>query len=117
MSQLRNPYDFNEDDLNFKSHGAFSSGPDGIVQKTNDDAAISRLVASRLGYFDDKYVGAFVRKAEPRSPVFNRGTYIRFTAIMNTLRAFIKRYGKEAQIVSLGAGSDTKFFLLKVKYL
>lgn len=47
----------------------------------------------------------------PKTPVINRGTYIRTRSIDIVVNKFINRF-KELQIVSIGAGSDTRFLNL-----
>ena len=95
-----------------------------IVAKTNDEAVACRVSAVSLGYYDDKYVALLDpnRKASSspsirKSPLINRGTYIRTKSIdyhINNL--FLdslpdNNNGPLAfQIVSLGAGSDSRFF-------
>lgn len=49
-----------------------------------------------------------------KSPMINRGTYLRTKCITNHIDAFISRYSSRdrIQIVSLGAGNDTRAFNL-----
>ncbi|KAI8370346.1 leucine carboxyl methyltransferase 2-like protein [Radiomyces spectabilis] len=87
---------------------------DTAIRATNDDATISRLSAVRLGYFSDPFVHYFVRRPITRSPIINRGSYIRNFALNSLLQQFIGiPTDKKKQIVSLGAGFDTRYFMLQ----
>ncbi|KAJ6120847.1 hypothetical protein N7523_005127 [Penicillium sp. IBT 18751x] len=92
---------------------------DRIVQGTDNDASVSRLSAVELGYLDDPYASAFTppESATRRFPIINRGTYVRTTAIDELVARFLGPYSPESpnhkkQIISLGAGSDTRIFRL-----
>jgi [phosphatase 2A protein]-leucine-carboxy methyltransferase len=53
------------------------------------------------------------------SPLINRGTYARITALDQALDAFLhsckQLQATQCQVISLGAGSDTRFFRYKVR--
>jgi [phosphatase 2A protein]-leucine-carboxy methyltransferase len=102
---------------------------DKIVQQTDQDASGSRMSAVSLGYLDDPFAQAFVQDPIPRRyPIINRGTfnfllsqealinpqpgtYIRTTAIDRLVNTFLSTNpGSPKQIISLGAGSDTRYF-------
>lgn len=115
---------------------------DKIIQGTDVDAATSRLSAVECGYLDDPFAKHILPggHAERRLPLMNRGTLITFaqrkhwnllirtpgtwartTAIDLLVDKFItSRTNTPAslrrQIISLGAGSDTRFLRLKQKY-
>ena len=128
---LRDPYDFsnsyndNNSQLDYdplsggarSRRGTWSSSgnaDDRAVKETNDDASGSRLSAAELGYISDPYISAFTRRSSmKRSPVINRGSYLRFACINRLIAGFVNKFSGKCQIVSLGAGSDTRFFLLK----
>ncbi|KNC99526.1 uncharacterized protein SPPG_04917 [Spizellomyces punctatus DAOM BR117] len=100
-------------------HESGLSGDD-AVRATNDDAAISRLAAVNQGYLSDPYAKHFVRRPQRRPPVINRGSYTRSKALDTLVQQFLKSGDgspKTKQIVSLGAGSDTRWFLLKAQDL
>ena len=82
------------------------------VARTNDESVVSKRSAARAGYFDDRFLAHFVRKPSKRAALINRGYYIRREAVMLAVRHFLARHGRECQIVSLGAGFDTLFFVL-----
>ncbi len=87
---------------------------DNIVQQTDLDASLSRLSAVELGYLHDPFAHLFV-SSEPqrRLPIMNRGTYVRSEAIDAFLKLFLlDRSSTKKQIISLGAGSDTRYFRL-----
>ncbi|KAH8550415.1 leucine carboxyl methyltransferase 1 [Umbelopsis sp. PMI_123] len=88
---------------------------DDVVRGTNDDATISRMSAASLGYIDDPFVQFFVKKPIRRPPIINRGSYIRNQALNNVVQQFLQSdiASSKKQIVSLGAGFDTRYFLLK----
>jgi [phosphatase 2A protein]-leucine-carboxy methyltransferase len=57
----------NDEDRQSKDH---------IVQRTDQDASMSRMSAVELGYLDDQFAKAFVVEAtQRRFPIINRGSY------------------------------------------
>ncbi|KAF4301037.1 hypothetical protein GTA08_BOTSDO10552 [Botryosphaeria dothidea] len=91
---------------------AVIEGEDRIVQQTDDDALNARVSAVDAGWLNDPFVKAFVTKdVERRDTSIMRGTYIRTTAIDELVERFLAiNPDQPKQIVSLGAGSDTRFF-------
>ncbi|WYZ45301.1 hypothetical protein EsH8_VIII_000617 [Colletotrichum jinshuiense] len=104
--------------------GPPSSGPthDQTIQGTDDDAAGSRLSAVNAGYLADPYAQFFLDNlAGPpprRLPIINRGTYTRTVALDNLIDNFLAQHSNvqsgsnQRQIISLGAGTDTRPFRL-----
>lgn len=96
-----------------------SQDKDHIVQQTDVDASGSRLAAVNLGYLIDPYAALLHTGGDNdrprRFPLINRGTYTRTTAIDELVVQFLKGVptGQKKQIVSLGAGSDTRYWRLK----
>lgn len=90
------------------------SAKDKVVQQTDQDASVSRLSAVEAGYLDDPFAKYFVPGGgQRRFPIINRGTYVRTKAIDNLVDEFLsKNPAHRKQIISLGAGSDTRFFRL-----
>jgi [phosphatase 2A protein]-leucine-carboxy methyltransferase len=94
--------------------------PDEAIRLTDDDAAASRLSAVNLGYLDDPFVSYLYRpkygesstSGSRKPPLINVGTHHRTYAIDVLVDQFLEKGGK--QIVSLGAGSDTRFWRLMV---
>ncbi|KAJ2437004.1 carboxy methyl transferase for protein phosphatase 2A [Coemansia sp. RSA 2424] len=95
-----------------------ASNADYAVQGTSNDAAVSRESAARLGYIADPFIRHFVKPAQRRAPLINRGTYCRFHGVQNTLCQFVQALAATSttsggQIVVLGAGFDTSYFILE----
>lgn len=74
------------------------------------------MSAVTLSYLDDNFAKAFwppAHEVPRRYPIINRGTYVRSTAIDELVIRFLRtNQTQKKQIVSLGAGSDTRFFRL-----
>ncbi|KAH3962693.1 hypothetical protein HBI25_105310 [Parastagonospora nodorum] len=91
---------------------------DNAVKATDQDAAGSRVSCVELGYLHDPYAKLFATQpATRRLPLLNRGTYVRTSAIDQLVNKFLLADPSSAkQIVSLGAGTDTRFFRLMDSY-
>ncbi|KAI1211048.1 leucine carboxyl methyltransferase [Annulohypoxylon truncatum] len=92
---------------------------DATIQGTDTDAAVSRMSAVELGYLQDPFAQYFVQNtfggagAVRRLPIINRGTYTRTTALDRLISSFLAGTAtRERQIISLGAGTDTRCFKL-----
>ncbi|XP_015907438.2 tRNA wybutosine-synthesizing protein 4 isoform X1 [Parasteatoda tepidariorum] len=87
------------------------------VQATNDSSIVSKLSASKSGYYEDPYLIMFVDREQKRSSIINRGYYIRFKAIEMVFESWFSLMSSlqfpKSQIISLGAGFDTSYFRLK----
>lgn len=98
------------------SEDEIEAARDKVVQQTDHDASSSRLSAVTLGYLDDVFARAFFppgQEAPKRYPIINRGTYVRSAAIDELMIRFLRTAPKQKkQVISLGAGSDTRFFRL-----
>ncbi|KAF9902734.1 hypothetical protein EC991_004585 [Linnemannia zychae] len=118
---------------------------DDVIKGTDDDAIISKLSAVNLGYLDDPFVKHFVKRPSRRPPLINRDTFTEqfikssamprqststtTTATATALTsasapgtttptaATTPTAGIKKQIVSLGCGSDTRYFKFKAKGL
>ncbi|KAK6585158.1 hypothetical protein PZA11_001885 [Diplocarpon coronariae] len=106
--------------------GRETAGPAGAqhkdlaIQSTDTDAAVSRLSAVSLGYLEDPFAAHFVSgNATRRMPIINRGTYTRTTALDILINAFLAQEDSAnpqmKQVISLGAGTDTRYFRLRSK--
>ncbi|PWY94727.1 leucine carboxyl methyltransferase [Aspergillus sclerotioniger CBS 115572] len=99
-------------DASHGSHGA----KDRVVQGTDNDASVSRLSAVSLGYLQDAFAPALTAPGMEtrRLPIINRGTYVRTTAIDHLVTRFLNSHPPQTQkqIISLGAGTDTRVFRL-----
>lgn len=91
---------------------------DSAVRGTDQDAAGSRASCVELGYLNDPYAKLFATQAATRRlPLLNRGTYVRTSAIDFLVDKFMTTdAAAPKQIVSLGAGTDTRYFRLRDKY-
>jgi [phosphatase 2A protein]-leucine-carboxy methyltransferase len=89
---------------------------DSAIRETDNDAALARLSAVQKRYLEDPYIRYLVpraRLAPARSPLINIGTYVRTSALDALIHQWLhlsERTGQKCQIVSLGAGSDTRFW-------
>ncbi|CAD6580647.1 MAG: carboxy methyl transferase for protein phosphatase 2A [Tremellales sp. Tagirdzhanova-0007] len=91
---------------------------DEAIRQTDDDAAASRLSAANLGYLNDPFASLLYKSPLASSssgpsrkpPLINVGTHHRTYAIDFLVDRFFATGGK--QVVSLGAGSDTRFWRL-----
>lgn len=92
---------------------------DTAVTRTDDDALAARASAAKVGYLNDPYIKYFVKTVDRKAPVINRGTYVRTVAIDRIIESFLADASASSpkQIVSLGAGSDTRYFGLAEKYI
>ncbi|RDA88765.1 hypothetical protein CP532_4131 [Ophiocordyceps camponoti-leonardi (nom. inval.)] len=94
-------------------HVPDNSSADAVIQDTDTDAAVSRLSAVQTGYLCDLYAESFVSGPAPRrQPIINRGTYVRTRALDLIISSFLSHAPGRKQIVSLGAGTDTRPFRL-----
>ncbi|KAF2134889.1 leucine carboxyl methyltransferase [Dothidotthia symphoricarpi CBS 119687] len=91
---------------------------DNAVKGTDQDAAGSRVSCVELGYLHDPYAKLFATQpATRRLPLLNRGSYVRTSAIDLLVAKFLTTHPSSSkQIVSLGAGTDTRFFRLRDAY-
>ena len=100
-----------------ESSGEARKARDEVVQHTDVDASVSRLSAVELGYLEDPFAKLFTSsESQRRFPIINRGTYVRTRAIDNLIDSFLSDvFSTKKQIISLGAGSDTRFFRIMHK--
>ncbi|KAF2656007.1 leucine carboxyl methyltransferase 1 [Lophiostoma macrostomum CBS 122681] len=91
---------------------------DNAVRGTDQDAAGSRASCVELGYLHDPYAKLFATQTTTRRlPLLNRGTYVRTSAIDLLVDKFLNTSpDTPKQIVSLGAGTDTRYFRLRDRY-
>lgn len=103
---------------------------DKIIQSTDLDALSFKYSAQCKGYLNDQFVDALVKQSREESakearvfdnaklPLINIGTYIRTRSIDEICYQFVESYINEpCQIISLGAGSDTRPFKMLENYL
>ncbi|XP_019580929.2 tRNA wybutosine-synthesizing protein 4 [Rhinolophus sinicus] len=90
----------------------------GAVQSTNDSSALSKSSLAARGYVHDAFAALLVPGTARRAPLIHRGYYVRARAVRHCVRAFLEQArtaagAPRAQILSLGAGSDSLYFRLK----
>jgi O-methyltransferase involved in polyketide biosynthesis len=101
--------------------------PDAIIRGTDVTALEARINASKAGLLRDPFSIHLFPKNKPllrQMPIINRGTYVRTAAIDLLIYSFLAQDKSEKkQIISLGAGSDPRYFrlvaddpTLKLKY-
>lgn len=88
---------------------------DKIIQQTDNDASLSRMSAVGLQYLNDEFAIKFIKPQDlpitKRYPIINRGTYMRTSSIDRLFDTFLAHDADaKKQVISLGAGSDTRFF-------
>ncbi|XP_037271413.2 tRNA wybutosine-synthesizing protein 4 [Rhipicephalus microplus] len=84
------------------------------VQRTNDSSIVSKCSMASRRYVTDHFTKLFVAKSARRSPLINRGYYVRAKCMSQLFEAFCSAFGKETcQVLSLGAGYDANYFRLK----
>lgn len=103
------------------SHSTTTIDSDAPVRATDNDAALARLSAVQKGYLSDPFISQLVPRAHlqpARPPLINIGTYLRGKGLDELVESFIhlaEQDDKKVQVVSLGAGSDTRFWRLAVR--
>lgn len=86
---------------------------DGVIL-TNDDAAQCKRFAVEKKYWNDPYISLLTsRSSAKHAPEISRGYYARVTAMRKLLHKFLMLTDRNCQVVNLGAGSDTNYWLLK----
>ena len=61
------------------------------VQGTNDACTLSKAAMVHKGYFKDPYVSKFVSSVVTRSPIINRGYFIRAYAVQALVTHLLKK--------------------------
>ncbi|KAH8830399.1 S-adenosyl-L-methionine-dependent methyltransferase [Flagelloscypha sp. PMI_526] len=92
---------------------------DEAIRQTDSDASGSRFCAVQKGYLNDPYASLLVQRPhliQPRPPLINIGTYLRSSALDGLIFQFMDiaaSENKKCQIISFGAGSDTRFWRIE----
>ena len=73
---------------------------------------------SKLGYTHDKFIPSFMKgPIQKMMPIINRGTWSRVFSFQSIIHKFLTQFpDTPKQILSLGAGFDTNYFIFKDKY-
>ncbi|CAA21793.1 leucine carboxyl methyltransferase, involved in regulation of PPA2 [Schizosaccharomyces pombe] len=81
------------------------------ITETDLDALKCRSSATKSGYIHDPFIKFFSpSRNSHKPPIINRGTYVRTWSIDHILQKFIESFDGKKQIISLGAGTDTRVF-------
>ncbi|XP_055328877.1 tRNA wybutosine-synthesizing protein 4-like [Paramacrobiotus metropolitanus] len=104
---------------------------DESVQKTNDFSSVSKCSMTAAGYMKDEFMQHFVAKKVRRTPLINRGYFVRMHAVHSVIDTFLEAisggaftnrdasvnsgtgYAHNCSIIVLGAGYDTLYFRLE----
>lgn len=86
---------------------------DEAVISTNDDASGCKRFAVHLGYWSDDFIQHFSKLGGRKAPEINRGYYARVKGMRILLDQFLSQTECNCQVVNLGAGFDSLFWLLK----
>ena len=105
----------------FSGHHTTQVDWDAAIRLTDSDAVLARYSAVQKGYIHDPFIKPLLPRGAqfqpPRPPLINVGTYVRskgIDSLVNQWLALSQQDGKRCQIVSLGAGSDSRFWRLAV---
>ncbi|PLW52431.1 hypothetical protein PCANC_02375 [Puccinia coronata f. sp. avenae] len=101
-----------------------SRDPDRAVRETDLDAAAARVSAISKNYLHDRFAGLLTRPSHAgegstlRPPWVNIGTHHRTYVIDSLTERFMVggQGAKKKQVLSLGAGSDSRFWRLRERY-
>ena len=78
---------------------------DDNVMGTNNSSIVSKRSVERQYYPEPHYFRYFVRKPQRRSPLINRGYWLRMQAVNNAVGAFLNQASLESKVVvNLGCG-------------
>lgn len=78
---------------------------DDQIMNTNNSSIVSKRSVEKSYYPGEEYFRPFVRKYQRRSPIINRGYWLRMKAIDHTVHEFLKETGpKQKLVVNLGCG-------------
>ncbi|MBW0497705.1 hypothetical protein O181_037420 [Austropuccinia psidii MF-1] len=91
---------------------------DQAIRETDIDAAVARFSAVSKGYMHDELVAFFApSKSNPiRPPWVNVGTHHRTYTIDALIERFIQRTKGPVQVLSLGSGSDSRYWRLRKRW-
>ncbi|KAL2356762.1 hypothetical protein BJ546DRAFT_532518 [Cryomyces antarcticus] len=76
------------------------------VMATNNSSIVSKRSVEKLYYHEDtEFFRYFVKKFQRRSPLINRGYWLRMRAVDHVIRNFLQEHAeKKKVIINLGCG-------------
>ncbi|KAK2806411.1 hypothetical protein FQN50_005828 [Emmonsiellopsis sp. PD_5] len=77
----------------------------GLVMETNSSSIVSKRSVERLYYPEPHFFRHFVKKPQRRSPLINRGYWLRMHAVERSIRKFLER-PSDVQKVSVDIGAN-----------
>ncbi|PWY95833.1 leucine carboxyl methyltransferase [Aspergillus sclerotioniger CBS 115572] len=84
-----------------------------LVMGTNNSSIVSKRSVEMLYYPKPHFFRYFVKKPQRRSPLINRGYWLRMHAMAETVRQFMRESsGKPKFVLNLGCGFDPLPFIL-----
>ncbi|PGH33629.1 tRNA wybutosine-synthesizing protein 4 [[Emmonsia] crescens] len=79
-----------------------------LVMETNSASVISKRSVERIYYPEPHFFRHFVKKPQRRSPMINRGYWLRMRAVESSVRMFLEEPSEHQKvIVNLGCGFDS----------
>lgn len=80
--------------------------PIGLLCQTNNSSIVSKRSVERLYYPNEpQYFRHFVKKPQRRSPLINRGYWLRIKAVDQVVRQFLDQDSSKTKVViNLGCG-------------
>lgn len=83
-----------------------SSERDDLIMDTNSSSIISKRSVEKLYYPNEpQYSRYFVKEFQRRSPLINRGYWLRMKAVDTVVRQFLEQdSGKRKVVINLGCG-------------
>ncbi|KAI1972797.1 tRNA methyltransferase ppm2 [Ophidiomyces ophidiicola] len=87
--------------------GAKTELEKGLVMGTNGSSIVSKRSVEQLYFPEPHFIRYFVKKRQRRSPLINRGYWLRMYAIEHTVKTFLQEYSDRPKIIlNLGCGFD-----------
>lgn len=83
------------------------------VVDTAEESANSKWNTVCSGYYDDKYIGYMTGVRSETLPHQKIGHYLRHSLIHDATKNFYSMYGSESQVVVVGCGYDTLFWICR----
>ncbi|KAK2746352.1 tRNA methyltransferase ppm2 [Myotisia sp. PD_48] len=96
-----------------QSTGLQSEKEAGLVMGTNGSSIVSKRSVERIYYPEPHFFRYFVKKPQRRSPLINRGYWLRMYAVENAVKQFLDRPSDRPKLVlNFGCGFDPLPFQL-----